>query len=334
VQFFFLYGMRYDTYMFELFLIVIGLIVFEIVSSIDNAVVNADVLATMKSERAKRFFLVWGILFAVFVVRGILPSLIVFLADPSIGVLGAFQAMWQSDPAVTAAVEAAAPTIMMAGGMFLLLLWLHWLFMEEKTFGLPLERHIQTYGAVWFYALASLLLVGALVEINRLPVDNPMHLALAAAVGFSVFFITQGFKENAEKIEQRLIASGKESAMSDWAKVAFLEVIDMAFSVDGVVGAFAFTTVVPLILIGNGIGAVVVRQLTVHNIDRIRSYAYLKNGAMYSIGFLGTVMMLEGFGAHIPSWVSPVVTMLVIGYFFWKSIAENKLNRNAVNTVA
>lgn len=334
MQFFFLYGMRYDTYMFELFLIVIGLIVFEIVSSIDNAVVNADVLATMKSERAKRFFLVWGILFAVFVVRGILPSLIVFLADPSIGVLGAFQAMWQSDPAVTAAVEAAAPTIMMAGGMFLLLLWLHWLFMEEKTFGLPLERHIQTYGAVWFYALASLLLVGALVEINRLPVDNPMHLALAAAVGFSVFFITQGFKENAEKIEQRLIASGKESAMSDWAKVAFLEVIDMAFSVDGVVGAFAFTTVVPLILIGNGIGAVVVRQLTVHNIDRIRSYAYLKNGAMYSIGFLGTVMMLEGFGAHIPSWVSPVVTMLVIGYFFWKSIAENKLNRNAVNTVA
>lgn len=310
--------------MFELFLIVIGLIIFEIVSSIDNAVVNADVLATMKSERAKRFFLVWGILFAVFVVRGILPSLIVFLADPSIGILGAFQAMWQSDPAVTAAVEAAAPTIMMAGGMFLLLLWLHWLFMEEKTFGLPLERHIQTYGAVWFYALASLLLVGALVEINRLAVDNPMHLALAAAVGFSVFFITQGFKENAEKIEQRLIASGKESAMSDWAKVAFLEVIDMAFSVDGVVGAFAFTTVVPLILIGNGIGAIVVRQLTVHNIDRIRSYAYLKNGAMYSIGFLGTVMMLEGFGAHIPSWVSPVVTMLVIGYFFWKSIAENK----------
>ena len=320
--------------MFEFALIILGLVVFEVVSSIDNAVVNADVLSTMKSQRAKRFFLTWGIFFAVFVVRGVLPSLVVFLADPSIGVFGAFQAMWQNDDTVTAAVEAAAPTIMMAGGMFLLLLWLHWLFMEEKTFGLPLERHIQTYGAVWFYALASLLLVGALVEINRLAVDNPMHLALAAAVGFSVFFITQGFKENAEKIEQRLIASGKESAMSDWAKVAFLEVIDMAFSVDGVVGAFAFTTVVPLILIGNGIGAIVVRQLTVHNIDRIRSYAYLKNGAMYSIGFLGTVMMLEGFGAHIPSWVSPVVTMLVVGYFFWKSVAVNKLNGNTINTVA
>jgi hypothetical protein len=287
----------------------------------------------MKSERAKRFFLTWGIFFAIFVVRGILPSLIVFLADPSIGVFGALQAMWQNDNTVTAAVEAAAPTIMMAGGMFLLLLWLHWLFMEEKTFGLPLERHIQKYGAVWFYALASLLLVGALVEINRLTIENPMYLALAAAVGFSVFFITQGFKENAEKIEQRLIASGEESAMSDWAKVAFLEVIDMAFSIDGVVGAFAFTTVVPLILIGNGIGAIVVRQLTVSNVDRIRSYAYLKNGAMYSIGFLGTVMMLEGFGAHIPSWISPVVTMVIVGYFFWKSVNENKLNSNTSNRV-
>jgi hypothetical protein len=55
---------------------------------------------------------------------------------------------------------------------------------------------------------------------------------------------------------------------------------------------------------------------------------------MYSIGFLGTVMMLEGFGAHVPSWISPVVTMLVVGYFFWKSVAENKLNGTTANTVA
>lgn len=317
--------------MLEIIFVVVGLIVFEIVSSIDNAVVNADVLSTMKSKRAKRFFLTWGILFAVFVVRGLLPSVIVFLADPSIGIWGSFAAMWNSDPAVTAAVEAATPTIMMAGGMFLLLLWLHWLFMEDKRFGLPLERHVQVYGAVWFYAVAALLLVGVLVWLNELALENPMHLALAAAVGFSVFFITQGFKENAEKIEQKIIASGKESAMSDWAKVAFLEVIDTAFSIDGVVGAFAFTTVVPLILIGNGIGAIVVRQLTVSNVDRIRSYVYLKNGAMYSIGFLGTVMILEGFGAHLPTWLSPAITLLLVGYFFWRSVAENRSSGNSAS---
>lgn len=317
--------------MLETILIILGLVVFEVVSSIDNAVVNADVLATMKSEKAKRFFLTWGILFAIFVVRGLLPSTIVFLADPSIGALGAIQAMWHSDSHVTAAVEAAAPIIMMAGGMFLLLLWLYWLFIEDKKFGLPLERHVQTYGAVWFYAVAALLLVGVLIEINNLIADKPMHLALAAAVGFSVFFITQGFKDNAEKMEERLIEEGGDSAMSDWAKVFFLEVIDLAFSIDGVVGAFAFTTMVPLILVGNGIGAIVVRQLTVSNVDRIRSYAYLKNGAMYSIGFLGATMMLEAFGAHIPSWVSPVVTFLVVGYFFWRSVMENTLNSNIAN---
>ena len=311
--------------MVTLFLTLLGLIVFEIVSSIDNAVVNADVLATMKSKKAKRFFLTWGILFAIFVVRGFLPSLIVFLANPSIGVFGALGAMWQSSAMVTEAVEAAAPTIMMAGGMFLLLLWMYWLFMEDKKFGLPFEWHIQNYGAVWFYSVATMLLVGVLVEINNLVVEKPMHLALATAVGFSAFFITQGFKDNAEKMEERLIASGEKSAMSDWAKVFFLEVIDLAFSIDGVVGAFAFTTVVPLILVGNGIGAIVVRQLTVSNVDRIRSYAYLKNGAMYSIGFLGAVMMFEGFGVSLPAWISPIVTMTLVGYFFLKSVAENKM---------
>ena len=34
-----------------------------------------------------------------------------------------------------------------------------------------------------------------------------------------------------------------------------LEVIDATFSIDGVLGAFAFTLSVPLIFIGNGIGA-------------------------------------------------------------------------------
>lgn len=319
--------------MFAIFLTLLGLIVFEVISSIDNAVVNADVLSTMKSRRAKRFFLTWGILFAIFVVRGFLPSVIVFFADPSIGVFGALQAIWHSDTGVTTAVEAAAPVIMIAGGMFLLLLWAHWLFMEDKKFGLPHEWYVQTYGAVWFYSIAALLLVGVLYEINKSMLEKPMHLALAAAVGFSVFFITQGFKDNAEAIEERLIESGEHSTMSDWAKVFFLEVIDLAFSVDGVVGAFAFTTVVPLILIGNGIGAIVVRQLTVMNVDRIRSYSYLKNGAMYSIGFLGLVMVLEAFGAHIQSWVSPLVTMGVVGYFFWRSVDENKTNGNTSSAV-
>jgi hypothetical protein len=107
--------------------------------------------------------------------------------------------------------------------------------------------------------------------------------------------------------------------MSDIAKILYLEVIDSTFSIDGVVGAFAFTLSVPLILLGNGIGAVVVRQLTIYNLEKIKRYIYLKNGAMYSVLVLGFVMLAHGFGIHIPEWAAPLSTIAIVGYFFWKS---------------
>ncbi|MDO8686725.1 MAG: DUF475 domain-containing protein, partial [Candidatus Berkelbacteria bacterium] len=63
---------------------------------------------------------------------------------------------------------------------------------------------------------------------------------------------------------------------------------------------------------------------TIHNIERIKKYVYLKNGAMYSILFLGMIMILDSFGFHIPEWLTPVVTVIVVGYFFIKSRSELK----------
>jgi hypothetical protein len=100
----------------------------------------------------------------------------------------------------------------------------------------------------------------------------------------------------------------------------------MTFSIDGVLGAFAFTLSVPLILLGNGLGAIMVRQFTIGNNDK--KYVFLKNGAMYSTLFLGTIMLLDAFGLHIPHWLSPVVTFTVIGYFWWKIVVFAK-NRTA-----
>jgi len=100
----------------------------------------------------------------------------------------------------------------------------------------------------------------------------------------------------------------------------YLEVIDATFSVDGVLGAFAFTLSVPLIILGNGIGAFVVRELTIRNVENIRKYRFLKNGAMYSILVLGIIMILDSFGAHIPNWLSPLVTFGIVGFFFYKSL--------------
>ena len=66
---------------FSIILTIIGLILFETISSIDNAVINAEVLSTM-SLRARKWFLFYGLLFAVFVIRGMLPWLIVWGTNP------------------------------------------------------------------------------------------------------------------------------------------------------------------------------------------------------------------------------------------------------------
>jgi len=290
-------------------LIVLGLCLFEIISSIDNAIINAEVLSTMQAK-ARRWFLVWGIIFAVFLVRGLLPWLIVWFATPSLGPIGAFTAAFSSDPQVHDAIESSAPILLAGGGTFLIFLFFHWLFLEDKHFGLIGEKFFYTNG-VWFYAVVSIIL--SIIIWLALKVDPTM--AFGAVIGSTAFFITHGFKQNAQQNEKKLVGSG----LSDVSKILYLEIIDATFSIDGVLGAFAFTLSVPLILVGNGLGAIVLRQVTLGNIDRIKKYIFLKNGAMYSILFLGLIMLLDSFGVKIQSWVSPVITFAVVGFFFLKS---------------
>ena len=291
-------------------LVVAGLCLFETISSIDNAIINAEVLSTM-AEWARRWFLVWGLLFAVAVVRGVLPWLIVWLSAPSLGPVGAFTATFSNDPAVIEAIEQAAPMLLIAGGTFLIFLFLHWIFLEEKNYGLRGEKFVESKG-VWFFAAVSIILLLLVwLALERDPV-----MAFGAVAGSTAFFIVHGFRQNAEEQERKMLGG----RMSDISKIFYLEVIDATFSIDGVLGAFAFTLSVPLIIIGNGLGAIVVRQITVGNIDRIKRYQFLKNGAMYSILFLGVIMVLDSFGVNIPPFFSPIVTFAVVGFFLAKSI--------------
>lgn len=296
--------------MFSSILIIIGLALFETVSSLDNAVINAQVLTTM-SKRARRWFLVYGLFIAVFLIRGVLPFLIVWVTNPSIGPLGALTATFSSDPRVQQSIEASSPVLLIGGGTFLLFLFFHWLFLSPKNFGLSGERFIQSKG-VWFYAVVSLLLTGLIwLSLKVHPI-----MAFGASIGSTAFFITHGFKENAERAEKGLL---KGNISSDLSKLFYLEVIDATFSIDGVIGAFAFTLSIILILIGNGIGAFVVREITIRNVEKIKKYKYLENGAMYAIFLLGCVMVLNSFGFAIPEWLTPVITIVIIAYFFYKS---------------
>ncbi|VVB78933.1 Uncharacterised protein [uncultured archaeon] len=299
---------------FSILIILVGLCLFEIISSVDNAVINADVLHTMK-PKGRKWFLLWGILFAVFVVRGLLPWIIVFATNPALGIIGSFTATFSSDPRVISSMEASTPILLVGGGTFLIFIFFYWLFTEPKNYGLRVEKFFDNKG-IWFYSIVSAVL--ALIVWYSLH-KNPL-MAFSAVIGSTAFFITNGLKENAKKAEENLM----KEHMSDISKIIYLEVIDATFSIDGVLGAFAFTLSIPLILLGNGLGAFVVRELTVRNIDKVKKYPYLKNGAMYSIFFLGLIMILDSFGVEIPIYVSPLVTFGVIGFFFWRSHIDLK----------
>ncbi|MCU0653647.1 MAG: DUF475 domain-containing protein [Candidatus Pacebacteria bacterium] len=293
-------------------LIIGGLVLFEIINSIDNAIINAHVLKSM-SKKWRRIFLVWGMFFAVFVVRGILPLLIVWMTVPGIGFVEAFWAMFSSSPEVAEAVEAGKPMILMGSGVFLLLLYLHWLFLEKKIPFFIIDRFVKPHHGIWFFGLAALLLVALLYSARQ----SGSALMISAAIGNAAFFILYGFREQAEK-ESEFLKKNKRN-LGDLSKLLYLEILDMSFSFDGVLGAFAFTTAVPLILIGNGIGALAVRQLTIKGIDRVAKYRYLKNGAMSSVGVLGVLIICESFGLDFPDYLPPLITFMLVGAAFWES---------------
>lgn len=300
---------------FTIILTILGLAVFEVVNSVDNAVINAEVLKTMQ-PKSRRWFLIWGVFIAVFVVRGLLPWIIIWSTAPSLGFMGSLVATFSNDPVVAHSLEAAAPSLLIVGGTFLILLFLHWLFIEPKSYALRWERYFK-HQSTWFYTVAAVVLLG----IAAIAKQGYSGLIFGAMIGSTIFFITHGFKETAEQEEKRLSDENKGET-SDKSKILYLEVIDAVFSIDGVLGAFAFTLSIPIILLGNGLGAIIVRQLTIGNIERIAKYRYLKNGAMYSVFVLGLVMLTDAFGFDIPTWFSPVVTLLIIGFFTWKSLAH------------
>jgi len=293
-------------------IVVFGLVLFEIISSIDNAVVNAHVLKTLP-ERYRKIFLFWGLLFAVFLVRGLLPFIIVKLANPALNIGQVFTASLSNSQEVAHYVEQSKPLLLLAGGVYLFMVFLSWLFLEEKKYAFLVEHHIHKQG-VWFYAISSVFLTTTIYLGIK---QNPL-LALSASIGASAFFITDGFKKNAEAKEKELLNPN----LSAWSKILYLEVLDASFSIDGVVGAFAFTMAIPLIILGNGLGALVVREFTVRGINLISKLVYLKNGAMYSIGLLGTLMVLESFGHEFPFWLAPLNTFLLLAFFLYLSYRE------------
>lgn len=293
----------------ESLIIIFGLILFEIINSIDNAIINAHVLRTM-DDKWRKIFLVFGVFTSVILVRLILPLIIVWLVVPHIPFSELLKMFTGESTVAAEAINENKSLILMFGGIFMALLYFHWLFMERKNPLFLHEKILKEHHDVWFFALAAVILV-VLLFFSRF---DP-NLMLAAAMGSAVFFIVYGFKETAEKEEAKLVKKN----VSNFSKFLYLEILDATFSFDGVVGAFAFTTNLLHIMIGLGIGALVLRQLTVMGINKIHKYVWLKNGAMTAIGFLGFFMVLESFHIELPIFLPTLVTVAVVGFAFYKS---------------
>lgn len=297
---------------FEYLIIILGLATFEVISSIDNAIINAHVLKTMP-EKFRKFFLFWGLLFAVFLMRGILPFFIVWLTNPKLTPIQLITFVFSGDKSIQQYIEKSQSLLLSAGGIYLLYCFLSWLFLEEKKYAFLVEKFIHRQ-SIWFYAIVSIVFTFIIYVSLK---TNPL-LALAFSIGSTVFFITDGFKKNAEAKEKELL----NPHLSAWSKILYLEVLDASFSIDGVIGAFAFTVSVLLILLGNGLGAFIVREFTIKGTNLLTKFAYLKNGAMYSIGMLGLLMIFESFGKHYPFWLAPLNTSALLGFFLYLSYKE------------
>jgi len=293
----------------EALIVIFGLILFETVNSVDNAIINAHVLGTMGEKWRKKFLFI-GILTSVFLVRFILPIILVWMIAPGISLADIARMFGGDSSLATEAIEAARPLILSFAGIFLLLLYFHWLFMEKKLHLFYHEKLLKEHHKVWFFAAAAIILV-VLMYFAR---SNP-NMMLFTAVGSAAFFIVYGFKETAAREEEKLV-KGKTS---DVSKFVYLEVLDATFSFDGVLGAFAFTTNLLWITIGLGIGALVVRELTIRGINTAGKYKFLKNGAMTAMGLLGAFMTVESFGIDLPVYVPTLITVAIIIYAFYAS---------------
>ena len=87
----------------------------------------------------------------------------------------------------------------------------------------------------------------------------------------------------------------------------------MSFSLDGVIGAFAITKNIFIIMLGLSIGAYFVRSMTLYFVQKntLEQFRYLEHGAHYAVGILG-ILMLTSIAVHIPEVLTALLGGAVI----------------------
>lgn len=302
----------------------------EISLSFDNAVVNASVLKYW-DKFWKTIFLTVGMLIAVFGMRLVFPIVIVAVtANMS---MGEVVNLALNNPAeYSANLMAHHAEIAAFGGMFLLLVFLNFLFEEREVVWIKaLESRLLRFASIDGISIFIALIV-LLASLSWVDAAHEAAVLLAGVWGILVYMgvqVLSGLLESSGEEDSAIAIDGHKIsgavAKGGAAGFIYLEVLDASFSFDGVIGAFAITNDVVIIMIGLAIGAMFVRSMTIFLVEKgtLDTFIYLEHGAHYAIGALAIIMLLS-MQFHIPEVITGLIGIAFIAVALIQSIAHNK----------
>jgi hypothetical protein len=296
------------------------LAVMEVSLSFDNAVVNASVLKTW-DPFWKKLFLGVGIIIAVFGMRLLFPLVIVAVAA-DLGLVDVWNMALQNPKEYSMHLTSHHAEVAAFGGMFLLLVFLNFLFDDEKEHHWlgHFEEKLASLGKV--SSASVMIAIGALMASLGLVAEAQKMVVLMSGLwGILVYVGVDVLSNMLEKSEEGGGDVGALVKRGGIGAFLYLEVLDASFSFDGVIGAFAITNDVVIIMLGLAIGAMFVRSLTVYLVEKgtLDEFVYLEHGAHYAIGILALIM-LASMKYHVPEMVTGLAGVAFIGAAVWSSI--------------
>lgn len=288
------------------------LVVLEVTLSFDNAVVNAKVLEKM-DEVWRHRFITWGIWLAVFGTRVVLPIVIVAIAS-GINILEVLKLAMYSPELYGQKLHEAHYTIGSFGGIFLLLVALKYFIDDAKEVHWlhKIEVQLKKFSSIESFEIIFSLFV--LLIISSLIPEHAVEILVAGIVGIILFVLMQGTTKILEKnFESKNVKKAGIFASAGFGLFMYLNILDTAFSLDGVIGAFAISTNILIIATGLGIGAYFVRSFTLMMVEEktLKELVYLEHGAHWAVGGLA-LCMLVNLIFHIPEIVTGLIGLLFV----------------------
>ncbi len=298
------------------------LVILEVTLSFDNAVINSRVLARM-SKFWQTLFLTVGIFTAVFVVRFALPIFIVMLSSQH-GFAEVLDMALNQPAAYSATLHESASVINAFGGTFLFMIGVSYFMDRNKDIHWlgRVERLFSRFGRYEVFKVFVMLLLSMVIYLTADPTHREAIL-VASIIGTLVHLSLELFGNFFSSKQSNAKAL---TGMAAFSSFLYLDILDASFSLDGVIGAFAITDDVILIMAGLGAGALWVRSLTIYltRTGTLAKYRYLEHGAHWAILALGIIMLVKLYYVEPPEWFVGLIGLLFITTAIGSSVLEKR----------